>query len=309
MRQVAILQFLIWRSLKSLGRSPGLGTVALRIVVAWLQTLSSVYSATQEPELNDTSFLTELVSLFDIPGRMELALGCLFGWSAYGRTVYYMFLPLITDGLVLLSSAGIALAKALVAWQGHFRFSRCGRGRARAESAADHPGLPDPIPEGGPLDSTGHRPCDHCQRTFAKWYDVDEGAYLCARCDGHLHPAGNQALRQHTRVPLQAKISEWAVVPRSTVFAVHLWEAYRLVGPAAVVGISQIFLCTDTFCDGRTPEACARYLTTDSSVACRGGGYTVMFICGILAMVVWAAGVPLCATLPILRNCKALHQV
>ena len=104
-RQVAILQFLVFKSIKSLGSSPRAGTVVLRIVVAWLQILGQVYKATQRAELgNEAGWLTVLVSLLNITGRMELALGCLWRWDAYARIVYYMLLPLITAGQLLLTS-------------------------------------------------------------------------------------------------------------------------------------------------------------------------------------------------------------
>ena len=162
--------------------------------------------------------------------------------------------------------------------------------------------------DSGLLDCSGHRPCDHCQRTFARWYCFEEQRALCSQCDTSLHPPHNRTLHKHRRVSVQAYISG-STVPFRTVLLIHLWEAYRLVGPATVVGICQIFLCTDTICDGRTPETCAKYLTTDTSIVCGSAGYTVMLAFGISGVVFWSSLVPLAATIPVLKNHLRLHQV
>ena len=258
-----------------------------------------MYLATKAtPELGrDDGVLPVLVSLFNVNGRMALAIGCLCKWGAYGRTIYYMCLPFITAGTLLMSESIVHLvlsASKKTEWrQNHLRRSSA----VRLEGPAMF----------GPLDSTGQSPCDHCNRTFAQWYCSNEERMLCPRCDAALHPRRNHSLCAHRRTKQQPRISQPTIRFR-TIFMISLWEAYRLVGPATVVGVSQVFLCTDRICDGRTPETCARYLISDSAVACGTGSHITMLVVAIIAVVFWVALAPSISMTPVFKHYKRLHQ-
>ena len=104
------LQFLITRATKSLGRSVPTRTVLLRITIVYVQILYLIMSAIREPDVDDQLGWYEItISLFEVSARLEGALGCLIGWDAYARTVFYMCLPLVAVFQLLIFSSAFQI--------------------------------------------------------------------------------------------------------------------------------------------------------------------------------------------------------
>ena len=298
--QNLLLHVLVSRAIAGIGQAPRTPTVVFRLVILYVQILGVIYAAITVPNVEDQkSGLQVFVTILNFSGQQEVALGCLTGWGSRGRTWFYMCLPFIAVVQLLIFSTLIRLLTSWCKRESPLN-SRLKRREARHYFESE---------QFGPLDSTGQQPCELCRRTFAKWYCKTEEMKLCSWCCRATHPTGNATRGAHELFPFECRMNQLEMpIPMVTVVAIHVWEAYRLVGIAAVQGTLWFLRCTEEFCDGADPNECGHYLTTDTSVACFGAGYrtTMYFACAAVAF--WAILVPLAVAIVAFRQRNRLHQ-
>ena len=326
-----ILAVLVRGTMRAIGRVHRLlWTSILRIAITFAQTTALVATIVdQDPSVADARAV-QWGEYLNAQGQMAWHWGCAFGVSAYWRMVFWMALPFLCAAALLLGlfAAMVAVAKCpcrraavrrsvwdvQAQWYGiaaaEHEPPRAGADfysprardvpmRLRAPSAPPDPGDPDE------LGFSGSHVCMLCYRTCALYFcmECQEGLYLCGPCDRALHPKANHEAREHQRFAIEPNCRR--TFSRATVVFVATFEAFRMVGPAVLQGLSRWFACSEEVCNG---GACDSYLMIDTAVSCSSTGYRVMFGAVVAAMAAVAAGLPLAVVAVCAWHWRRLHQ-
>ena len=310
---MALTTLLTYKSIQGIGTNAVLGASLLRVLITYYQTIALVVVILrgQDPDVASAGDI-QYTAYFDFPSQAVWHFGCMVHWTAAGRTLFWILLPLYSSASLL-----ALLGCAMYLWGLRDRTGRAGAALAHAAGSwfriRRRPAPDGPAGAPLPLDSRGNRFCDQCTRTYAMWHCLEcpagaggAGAHLCEPCDRHRHPRSNPLLHAHHRVPVEPACHREGVNYLALVFNVGLYEAYRLTGPSVVRGIFMWFKCSEEICSA--PGACDTFLLSDTAVSCRSAGWRAMFVVALVAVVGIMAGVPAWVVAAWTRNRRRLHQ-
>mmetsp|Transcript_136471 Transcript_136471/g.236789 ORF Transcript_136471/g.236789 Transcript_136471/m.236789 type:complete len:1665 (-) Transcript_136471:70-5064(-) len=142
--------------------------------------------------------------------------------------------------------------------------------------------------------------CDHCHGTWVRATCADCATQLvdlCDDCNTALHPMGNPKLRRHRRVLVDVTTTEKSDRHgHRNLFWMSFWTMYNLLLVPVLREMVHHLMCSTPICvDGE----CTEYMEIMSLLACDSYEYMITTIISVIAILVWAVGVPLTAFLVI----------